>query len=251
MRVAGLQLDIAWEAPERNFARCEPWLEAARAQRAQLVVLPETFACGFSMATERVAEPPGGPSERFLRTRAERHGVWLAGSVPERAAGQEKPFNTLILAGPDGSLHRYRKRKPFTYGGEAAHYAAGDQDLTVEILGLRVSFFICYDLRFADLFWRRAEDTDAYVVIASWPETRRDHWRTLLQARAIENQAYVVGVNRVGEGGGLAYAGDSRILDPMGHPLATAAGQEALLVADLDPATVRHTRQTLPFLQDR
>lgn len=256
MRVAGVQFDMAWEDPATSFARLLPWIEAAAAQRARLVVLPEMFACGFSMATDRIAEPPGGPSEQFLRAQASEHGIWLAGSVPERepddkVPGESKPFNTLLLVGPDGTVHRYRKRKPFTFGGEADHYAAGDQDLTVEIDGVRFTFFVCYDLRFADLFWHRARETDVYVVVASWPETRRRHWRTLLEARAIENQAFVVGVNRVGTGGRLAYVGDSCIIDPLGETIASAAGQEGLLVADLRAEVVHRTREKLPFLPDR
>jgi predicted amidohydrolase len=251
MRVAALQFDMAWEDPATSFERLLPWLEAAAAQHARLVILPEMFACGFSMATDRIAEPPGGPSEQFLRAQASRHGFWLAGSVPERVDGEDRPFNTLLLVGPEGTVHRYRKRKPFTYGGEAEHYAAGSEDLTVSLDGVRFSFFVCYDLRFADLFWHRAEKTDAYVVVASWPETRRRHWQALLEARAIENQAFVIGVNRVGTGGRLTYVGDSCVLDPMGQTIVAAAGQESLLVANVDPEAVRQTREKLPFLQDR
>lgn len=251
MRIAALQLDTVWEDPQANFQRIEGWLAAAAAQEVRLVALPETFACGFSMKTTSVSEPPGGASQRFLERQAAEHDLWIAGSVPELESGDAKPYNTLLLVAPDGTVHRYRKRKPFTYGGEADAYAAGDRDLTVSVEGLRITFFVCYDLRFADLFWQRAPETDAYVVIANWPEPRRAHWRALLLARAIENQAYVVGTNRVGAGGGLAYTGDSAIIDPMGHTLAAAAGQEALLVADLDPDHVRATRESLPFMDDR
>lgn len=251
LRVGALQLDIAWEQPEVNFRRIDRWLAAAEAQDVRLLALPETFACGFSMATDRVAEPPGGPTEQFLARRARDRGMWIAGSVPERAPGDAKPFNTLLLVDPDGAVHRYRKRKPFTYGGEADAYSAGGRDLTVEVDGLRISFFICYDLRFADLFWDRAPATDAYVVIANWPAPRRVHWQTLLRARAIENQAYVVATNRVGEGKGLIYVGDSAIIDPTGQVVTSAADQEALLVADLDAAVVHRTREELPFMQDR
>ena len=121
----------------------------------------------------------------------------------------------------------------------------------MSIAGFRFGLFICYDLRFADEFWALAPEVDAYLVVANWPETRRQHWKSLLAARAIENQAYVVGVNRVGEGGSLRYTGDSAILDPMGEVLAGAAGQETMLLADLDAAEVARVRATLPFLKDR
>ena len=147
-----------------------------------------------------------------------------------RTGGRSTRF---VLAGPDGTTHRYRKVHPFTFGGEEKSFRAGDELVTVEIDGLRISPFVCYDLRFADEFWQLAPTTDVYLVPANWPERRRLHWQVLLQARAIENQAYVVGVNRVGEGGGLSYVGDSRIVDPVGELLATAAG-------DRDDAAGRH-----------
>ena len=268
IRVAALQTDIAWEDPPATFARIEPWIAAAAAAGAGLAVLPEMFACGFSMNARTVQEPPDGPSTRFLQERAAEHGLWLAGSVPvlaedersgrasPRAGGRKgRPFNTLVLAGPGGELHRYRKIRPFSHAGEHRHYGSGTETVTVEIPAgegfLRTTLFVCYDLRFADLFWDVAEETDAYLVVANWPVARRHHWTTLLSARAIENQAYVVGVNRVGSGGGLDYAGDSRSVDPLGETLAAGAGGETMLVADLDPGRVRAVRKELPFLADR
>ena len=117
--------------------------------------------------------------------------------------------------------------------------------------GLRISLFVCYDLRFADEFWGLAPTTDLYLVPANWPESRRNHWMALLQARAIENQAYVVGCNRVGEGGGLTYVGDSRIIDPLGELLATGSQGETILFADIDPARVAAVRDRFRFLPDR
>jgi predicted amidohydrolase len=251
MKVAGIQLDTVWENRERSFARAEPWIAAAVAAGARLVVLPEMFGCGFSMNTTEIAEPFGGPSARFLGEHARRYGIWICGSAPERAEGAERPHNTLILAAPDGTLHRYRKIHPFTYADEHRHYAAGAERVTVDVEGLRCTFFVCYDLRFADEFWAEATTTDCYVVVANWPSKRRAHWSTLLRARAIENQAYVVGINRVGAGGNLEYSGDSRIFDPSGEALATAAHVETLLVADVDPAIVAQARERFPFLVDR
>lgn len=251
MRVAGIQLDIAWEQPTANYERLRPWIAAAAAAGARLVVLPEMFACGFSMATEQIAEPEDGPSVAFLRAAAAEHGVWIAGSVPERPAGADKPFNTLVLAAPGGATHRYRKIHPFSYAREHEHYGAGTEHVTVDVEGVRCTLFVCYDLRFADEFWACAQKTDCYVVVANWPATRRHHWTSLLRARAIENQAYVVGINRVGKGGALEYSGDSRIFDPMGNRLAAASEQETMLLADVDPEVVVQTRSRFPFLQDR
>ena len=252
MRIAAVQHDIIWEDAAATRAHLEPWVARAAATGADLVSLTEMFATGFSMATERTAEPPDGPTTSWMVEQAAAHGVWLAGSVPERPPGADRPSNTLRLVAPDGAVHRYAKIHPFSYGGETDHFAPGSATLTVEIAGLRVTPFVCYDLRFADVFWDAARDTDAYLVVANWPASRRDHWRALLDARAIENQAYVVGVNRIGAGGnGLDYAGDSRILAPGGEVLATAARDETLLLADLDPAEVRQVRDAFPFLRDR
>ena len=251
LTVAALQTDIVWEDPPANFARLAPKIEGAAALGARLVLLPEMFACGFSMATERIVEPVDGLSAEFLRAQAARHGVWVGGSLPELSSGDARPSNTFLLAGPRGEAHRYRKIHPFTYAGEHEHYLAGDERVTVEVEGLRLSLFVCYDLRFANEMWAVAADTDAYLLVANWPEARRHHWRVLAQARAIENQAYVVAVNRVGEGGRLRYQGDSRIIDPRGEVLAAAAGQETTLLATLDSDEVAATRRRFPFLQDR
>jgi predicted amidohydrolase len=251
MRLAALQFDTAWEDPRANFRRLEPWIASAAAAGARLLVLPEMFACGFSMDTTRVAEAPEGPSTAFLRDAARRHGLWLAGSIPERPIPEERPYNTLLLVGPGGELTRYRKLHPFTFAREHEHYAAGDSHVTVSVEGLRLTLFVCYDLRFADEFWTTAPATDCYLVVANWPERRRHHWRSLLVARAIENQAYVVGANRVGQGGTLVYSGDSQIVDPWGEVLASAAQAETLLLAEVDPAKVHEARTTFPVLQDR
>ena len=254
MRVAALQTRIAWEDPAANFERLGPLLARAAAAGADLAVLPEMFAHGFSMNTQVVAEPEDGPSTRFLAEHAATHRMWVCGSVPARAAGatdDARPYNTLVFAGPNGQLVRYRKIHPFTFAGEHERYAAGDRHVHLVIDGLHVTPFVCYDLRFADEFWACAQQTDLYVVVANWPERRRHHWTTLLSARAIENQAYVVGVNRVGKGGDLTYTGDSRIVDPWGEVLASSAGTETMLLADLDPQVVRHAREVFPVLQDR
>jgi predicted amidohydrolase len=251
LRVAAVQHDIVWEDPKANFERLAPMIEAAARGGARLVALTEMYATGFSMDAGRIAEPVGGPSTQFVVEQAVAHDVWVCGSVPELPDGASKPFNQLVLAAPDGSVHRYAKVHPFSYGREHDHYAAGAGYSTVEIDGVRVTPLVCYDLRFAYAFWDVAPATDAYVVVANWPESRRVHWQVLLRARAIENQAYVVGVNRVGHGGKLEYAGDSCVVDPLGAVLATASGIETTLVADLDTEVVAATRAKFPFLADR
>jgi predicted amidohydrolase len=251
VKVAAVQHDIVWEDPAANFAHLAPMIAKAAVDGARLVVCTEMYSTGFSMKTDRIAEPPEGASARFLVEQACANDVWVCGSVPEQVEGHEHPYNQLVLAAPDGSTHRYAKLHPFSYGREHEHYDAGSSFLTVDVERVRCSFFVCYDLRFADEFWGLAHDTDCYVIPAYWPAARRDHWITLLRARAIENLAYVVGVNRVGTGGKLAYSGDSMIVDPFGEVLAVGGDTETILTAEIDPARVAQVRAEYPFLQDR
>jgi predicted amidohydrolase len=245
MRIGAVQHDIVWEDRDANFERLAPQVARAVGAGAELVLLTETFSTGFSM-TPGIGEPEGGPSSQFLADRAAEHGVWVGGTCPEIEDGEQLPFNSFVLAAPDGTTHRYRKLHPFTHAGEHERFRAGEGPVTLQIDGLS------YDLRFADVFWRAAPETDVYLVPANWPSPRRLHWQTLLQARAIENQAYVVGCNRVGTAGdGTEHVGDTRIVSPMGELLATAAGGETIVLADVDADQVTATRDRFRFLPDR
>lgn len=257
MKVAAVQHDIVWEDAAATRRRVAPMIRQAADAGARMIALTEMFATGFSMHPERIAEPEGGPTEQFLLEQAAKHDAYLVASIAQRSAdgtrgGKDSGFrNNAVLAGPDGTVHRYAKIHPFSYAGEHERYDAGDAHLTVDVDGLRVTLFVCYDLRFADEFWTCAHDTDLYVVPANWPEPRRDHWRTLLRARAIENQAYVLGINRVGTVKNLGYVGDSAIVDPLGRVLAEAGDGETVLSAEVEGATVSQVRQRFPFLVDR
>jgi predicted amidohydrolase len=251
VKVAAIQHDIVWERPEENHARLAPRIAEAAASGARLVALTEMYATGFSMAAERIAEPVDGPSAQFLAAQARDAGAWVCGSIPTRDGGG-LPTNRFVLAGPGGELRHYDKLHPFSYAGEHEHYRSGDGTITVDIEGVRVTPFVCYDLRFADDFWAEAAGTDLFVVVANWPAARSVHWQTLLRARAIENQAYVLGVNRVGRGGEIDYRGDSAIIDPFGEMLAVAAPEvEQTITAEVDPARVADVRARYPFLRDR
>jgi len=250
MRVAVIQHDIIFEDAAASRAHVTPMIAQAAATNARVIVLTEMFATGFSMSPERIAEVEGGPSEQFLIDQAGHNKAWLIASIAQRGA-DGRYRNNAVVAGPDGSVGRYSKIHPFSYAHEHEHYAAGAEHLTVDIDGLRTTVFICYDLRFADEFWESAPGTDLYVVPASWPEPRRDHWRALLRARAIENQAYVVGANRVGAAKEVVHLGDSAIIDPLGRTLAEASVGEAVLVAEVSADTVAAVRSAFPFLADR
>ena len=259
MIVAGLQIDIAWEDPPENLRRAEELTARAVGTGARLVALPEMFATGFSMAAERVA-----PHADFIRDGlgqiALKHGVWVIGGYAEPAESpaessndaSARPRNACSLFDPAGTerLH-YHKIHPFTLAGEDKHFAGGDALPTAEVEGIRVTPLICYDLRFPEPFRAVADRTDLYVVIANWPVARREAWRTLLRARAIENQAFALGVNRVGEGDGLVYGGDSALIGPLGETIAWNAEQAGLLLGDVSAEAVAAVRERFGFLADR
>jgi predicted amidohydrolase len=237
-----------------------PQIEGAVAAGGDLICLSEMFSTGFSMSTDLVAEPVGGPSSSFLEQQAAEHSrrtgrsIHLVASIPtaDPSLDTDLPVNRLLVYGPDGLLGHYDKNHPFSLSGEDRHYGAGDTPLTLSILGVRISFFVCFDLRFAYAFWELADQTDLYVVVANWPARRRLHWQTLLRARAIENLAYLLGVNRVGEdGNGFGHAGDTALYSPMGEILASASEIETLVIGEVDATGVTQTRQRFGFLEDR
>jgi predicted amidohydrolase len=249
MKVALLQLDIAWEDIPANHARAARLLDQAAALGARLAILPEMFATGYSMDGRRIAQSEGGPSETFLRARAATLGLHLLAGVAE--AAEPLPQNRALLVSPDGRVRRYAKIHPFSFAGEEKVMGSGGEVVTWDVEGLRVTPLVCYDLRFPEPFRLAAEETDLYAVIANWPERRRQHWSLLLRARAVENLAYVAGVNRVGEGDGLRYLGDSALVGPWGETIVSAAEQETVLVADVSPGEVAEARRRFPVLADR
>lgn len=252
MRIAAIQADLEWEDHETNRRRFADRMWAAAGAGAGLVLLPEMFPTGFSMASAEIAEEPDGTTVQWMVDQASTHGVHVAGSLAVDPGDGGLPVNRLVLAGPDGVVGTYDKIHPFSYGREHEHYRGGSTFLTADVGGLRTTFFVCYDLRFADEFWATAADTDLYVVVANWPRTRRHHWQTLLQARAIENQAYVAAVNRVGtDGNDLDHAGDSVVISPMGDVLASASEVETILLADVEADEVARVRERFPFMRDR
>ncbi len=252
MRVAAVQHRIVWENPAATFDLLAPLIRGAAAGGAKLIAVSEMFSTGFSMASERIAEPVDGPSVDFLVNQASKHGVWMCGSIPTRSPDHERPVNQLVVCDEFGVIGRYNKIHPFSYAGEDQHYDAGREYLTLNLDGIRTTFFICYDLRFANEFWDKAATTDLYVVVANWPTVRRQHWQALLRARAIENQAYVLATNRVGQdGNGLDHSGDSTLIDPTGEILFQAADIETALVGRVSGTRVAQVRADMPFFQDR
>lgn len=251
MNVVCLQLDIAWEDKAANHARTRALIEAAAPARNSLVVLPEMFATGFSMNVAGVSDSPRRQTQEFMAGVAAVHQIYLMGGVVGTAP-DGRGVNECVVYAPDGDeVSRYRKIHPFTPGGESAHYRAGDELVIFDWQGFAVAPFICYDLRFPEIFRRAVlRGATLYTVIASWPMTRHDHWVKLLQARAIENQAYVVGVNRGGADPHHRYRGQSMIVDPHGRVLIEAGSGEGAISAELDLPALTAYRRELPFLDD-
>lgn len=249
VKVAALQLDPVWEDPAASHERAGVLLAEAAAQGAELAVLPEMFATGFTMRAD-LAAGAGPDSEAYLADAARAYGLWICAGLV--LPGRVRPRNSAILLDPDGARRlRYDKLQPFGLAGESSHYEAGDAMVGLDIGGLRCCPLICYDLRFPELFRLRSAQTDLFLLLASWPAARSAHWRSLLQARAIENQAYVLGVNRSGEGGGLAYGGGSCLIDPDGVFVFEADALPGAHVAQVAAEAVAAQRARLPFLADR
>lgn len=251
MKVICCQLDIDWENKAANYAKVRSMLTAAAIPKGSLVLLPEMFATGFSMNVAKIREGHPPETEEFLARTAREFGVFMLGGVINTAA-DGRGRNEAVVFSPEGKeIVRYCKMQPFTAGGESKHYVAGEEVVTFVWQNFVVAPFICYDLRFPELFRaairRRAQ---LFTVIANWPVARIQHWITLLQARAIENQAYVAGVNRCGTDPKLSYNGRSLIIDPHGEILADAGGNAGLISADLDLAGLVAWRAKFPALQD-
>lgn len=251
MDVLGLQLDIAWEDKPANHRKVRAMLDAAKPAPGTLVVLPEMFSTGFSMNVPAISDTWSHEDHTFLTHLAKDRDLWLlAGAV---ATGPEgKGRNQAILVSPAGlETARYSKLHPFSPGKEAAHYLAGDSVLLADIHHTKVSPFICYDLRFPEAFRRATRlGAELLVVIANWPDARADHWTTLLKARAIENQAYVLGVNRCGRDPWLTYPGRSALFGPKGDLLMELGAEEGVLRFTLDPDAVRTWRREFSALAD-
>ncbi len=248
VRVAGIQLDIAWESPGANRARLEQHF-AELPSKVNVVVLPEMFPTGFSMNPALLAEPPEGPTFRWMQQWARRLEAALVGSIITIDDGRY--FNRLYWVMPDGTHHTYDKRHLFRMAGEHRAYTAGTHRLIVEWAGWRWLPVICYDLRFPVWLRNTPPYYDAMVVIANWPESRSSHWRLLLRARAVENQAYVIGVNRVGrDGNGVYHSGHSAVIDPRGETWAESAHIQHAMTAELSRHHLEAIRRHMPFLGD-
>ncbi len=250
MQVVLCQFDIAWEDREQNHDRITSLLARQSIRPGSLIVLPEMFDSGFTNHVDKAIDAEGR-SRRFIRDLAQKYlSAVVAGVVCKHTDG--KGLNQALVVGPNGNeLLRYTKMHPFSPAGESEHYLAGDKVDTFQHAGFTIAPFVCYDLRFPERFREAVRlGAEVMIVIANWPGTRASHWTALLVARAIENQAYVIGVNRVGQDPKLSYPGLSIVVDPKGRIIAQADDRPVALQAELDRVSLMEYRRQYPFLKD-
>lgn len=248
LTVSFVQLDIVWENAKENRTRIESLLKK-NIQDSDVIILPEMFTTGFSMSPTGIAEKMEGETRKWMKKMAAKYQAAIVGSIIVENDGC---FYNRLLWVTEDCVQYYDKRHLFTYAGEHKEYTAGEAQSIVEIHGWKIAMFICYDLRFPA--WSRNLDDryQAAIYIANWPKGRRKHWQTLLPARAIENQSYIIGVNRVGQDGNvLDYTGDSMVIDPMGDIVLRAEpSQEAVFTTILSAQSIQNARESFPVLKD-
>ena len=248
IRVAIIQADLVWENKPANLALFEARIKEVD-NSADLIVLPEMFSTGFSMNAQLLAEEMDGPTVSWLSQMAASSGSTITGSAIIKE--EHHFYNRLIWMRPDGSYDTYDKRHLFTFAEEHHSYTAGREHLVVDFMGWKVLPLICYDLRFP-VWSRNTQDYDLLLYVANFPEKRRYAWQQLLTARAIENQVYTIGLNRVGtDGKDIAYAGDSTIFDYAGRSLSSSAYIESIQYATLSYEAQQAFRSRFAFLPDR
>ncbi len=251
MQIIACQTDIVWENKPANHDRVRGLLSSRPIEPGALLVLPEMFATGFSMHVDSIAEPAGGETQTFLAELAKDFRSFVLGGVVTRAA-DGRGRNEAVVYGPLGQeVTRYCKLHPFSYAGESKYYQAGETGALFTCHEFQVAPFVCYDLRFPEIF-RRAirKGAQLLVVIANWPAPRQAHWLALLRARAIENQAYVVGVNRSGSDPHVCYGGHSLMVGPRGETLAEGGAGQELVTAEIELLPLLEYRRQFPALAD-
>ena len=243
-----IQPDIVWENKAANLLQYEETIAAITGPK-QVMVLPEMFSTGFSMAPERLAEPMDGRSVTWMADMAMKHRCILTGSLIIEEEG--KYYNRMLWVQPDGHIGFYDKRHLFAYAHENKHYTRGETRLITQVNGWRINLQVCYDLRFPVWARNTGAEYDVLLYVANWPEQRSLAWKTLLQARAIENQCYVVGVNRVGkDSNDNNYTGDSSVFDPLGKAICQLPDKPMTSTVILEKETLNKVRKSFPFLNE-
>jgi omega-amidase len=248
LNISLVQPDIVWEDKEANRRQYEQLIQNIK-EKKEIVVLPEMFSTGFSMAPERLAEPMTGDTVQWMKNMAAKHRCILTGSLIIEEEG--KYYNRLLWVQPDGNMGHYDKRHLFAFAEEDRHYSAGNKRLIVQVKGWRICVQVCYDLRFPVWARNQGDEYDVLLYVANWPERRSLAWKTLLQARAIENMSYTVGVNRVGkDGNDIYHSGDSSVFGPLGEVVWQQAHDAVVHTVTLEKQVMQSVRERFPFLKD-
>lgn len=259
LRLTLIQTNLHWEDKEKNLAMFAEKINNLQ-EPAHVIILPEMFSTGFSMKPESLAEKMDGKTINWMKKIAREKKIIVTGSIIVEEEGQF--YNRLIWMQPDGRAGYYDKRHLFAYAEEDKHYSPGNKRLIASVNGWKINLLVCYDLRFP--VWSRQSrantsgngdesgfEYDVLIYIANWPEKRSLAWKTLLQARAIENQSYVIGVNRTGkDGNDIEHAGDSMVVDPLGEVLYHKKDAEDIFTITLDKDHLEKIRARFPFLRD-
>ena len=248
LKVTLIQSELAWEDIDSNLAEFNYRIDAIE-EDAHLIVLPEMFSTGFTMNAAALAQDMNGSAVKWIKEKSAEKNIDIVGSFIADDSG--KFFNRLVWAKPNGEIFVYDKKHLFRMAGEEKIYSAGSKHIIVELNGWKIRPFICYDLRFPAWTRNIANQFDAAIFIANWPERRSAHWKALLQARASENQCYIIGVNRVGiDGNGLSYSGDSSIIDPWGTLIFQKSKQACIYTGHLSYDILQQSRESFPVWKD-
>jgi omega-amidase len=249
LKITLFQGYLFWENIDKNLQNISLRLSGGIREKTDLIILPEMFNTGFTMNAEKLAEPMNGKTMQWMHKIAKQYSCVITGSLI--ISEGDKYYNRLVWMRPDGSFECYDKRHLFTLAKEQNTYTAGKKKLLVELKGWKICPMICYDLRFPVWLRNVNEDYDLLLIVANWPERRALHWRTLIPARAVENQAYVIGLNRVGHDGNEIYhSGDSTCISPNGTVVYYKRDEEDVYTFSIIHEEVEKTRRALPFLKD-
>jgi len=252
MKIALAQTDIVWEDKIINLSIAETFIKQASTEKVDLVLFPEMSFTGFSMNVEALGEIKKETIEEIKKL-ALKYKINIGIGYIEKLSDNKKALNNYSLISSNGELlSNYSKIHPFSFGTENLHYMGGRSIVNTQINNVTISTFICYDLRFPEIFQIASKNADLIIIAANWPEIRKEHWITLLKARAIENQCYIVGINRVGIGDGIKYSGNSLIIDPLGNIVSSCMDNlEGLIIGDLDLSLVYSVRENFKLKLDR
>lgn len=247
-----IQADLTWEDKQKNLRMFSEKIMELEGE-TEIVILPEMFSTGFSMNAKELAETMDGPTVEWMKMQSEKNRVIVTGSIIIEEQGNY--FNRLLWVLPNGQIGYYNKRHLFSYAGEDGPYTKGHKRLIASVKGWKINLQVCYDLRFP--VWARQQvknnqpEYDLLIYVANWPERRNQAWKTLLCARAIENQCYCIGVNRVGiDAAGISHSGNSMVLGPLGEVLYHCPSEEDVFTFTLEKKELEEVRKKFPFLND-